>query len=134
MTSPATGCRSSPGLDVYIHQGWNSSYSHNGRSEYAYDFGLQLNTPVLAAASGIVSYVHGGETACGGASLRNHANYVTIDHPDGSSTQYGHLSTVEVEVGDIVEVGQEIATVREHRVHGLHAPSPLRSPGPGRPP
>jgi murein DD-endopeptidase MepM/ murein hydrolase activator NlpD len=98
-----------PGLDVYIHQGWNSVYSHNGRSEFAYDFGLHVGTPVLAAATGVVSYVHSGEKACGGATLRNHANYVTIDHPDGSSTQYGHLSTVEVEVGDVVQVGQRIA-------------------------
>ena len=97
------------GLEVPIEQGWNSAYSHNGRSEYAYDFGLQLNTPVLAAASGVVSYVHRGETACGGADLRDHANYVTIDHPDGSSTQYGHLGAVEVKVGDAVTVGQEIA-------------------------
>ena len=98
-----------PGLDVYIHQGWNSPYSHNGRAAYAYDFGLHLDTPVLAAASGIVSHVHGGETVCGGPELRLNANYVTIDHPDGSSTQYGHLGAVEVEVGDVVQVGQEIA-------------------------
>jgi murein DD-endopeptidase MepM/ murein hydrolase activator NlpD len=98
-----------PGLEVPIEQGWNSTYSHNGRSEYAYDFGLQLNTPVLAAASGVVRYVHCGETACGGADLRDHANYVTIDHPDGSATQYGHLGKVEVKVGDVVQVGQEIA-------------------------
>ena len=98
------------GLDVSIHQAWNSPYSHSGRSEYAYDFGLHLGTPVLAAASGVVSYIHSGETACGGADLRNNANYVTIDHPDGSSTQYGHLATVEVAVGDVVEVGQQIAT------------------------
>jgi hypothetical protein len=98
-----------PGLEVPIEQGWNSAYSHNGRSEYAYDFGLHLNTPVLAAASGVVSYVHSGETACGGAALLDHANYVTIDHPDGSSTQYGHLGAVEVRVGDVVQVGQEIA-------------------------
>ena len=98
-----------PGLEIPIEQAWNSAYSHNGRSAYAYDFGLQMNTPVLAAASGVVSYVHSGETACGGENLRNHANYVTIDHPDGSSTQYGHLGAVEVKVGDVVEVGQEIA-------------------------
>ncbi|HET7426603.1 MAG TPA: peptidoglycan DD-metalloendopeptidase family protein, partial [Gemmatimonadales bacterium] len=97
-----------PGLEIPIEQGWNSSYSHNGRSAYAYDFGLQLNTPVLAAASGVVSYVHSGETACGGADLRDHANYVTINHPDGSATQYGHLGAVEVKVGQVVQVGQEI--------------------------
>jgi murein DD-endopeptidase MepM/ murein hydrolase activator NlpD len=97
-----------PGLQVPIHQGWNSAYSHNGRSAYAYDFGLQLDTPVLAAASGVVSYVHTGETKCGGADLLKHANYVTIDHPDGSATQYGHLGAVEVKVGQVVEVGEEI--------------------------
>ncbi len=97
-----------PGLDVPIEQSWHSSYSHNGRAAYAYDFGLHVGTPVLAAASGVVSYTHSGETACGGASLRLNANYVTIDHPDGSATQYGHLSTVDVEVGQVVTVGQQI--------------------------
>jgi murein DD-endopeptidase MepM/ murein hydrolase activator NlpD len=97
-----------PGLEIPIEQGWNSAYSHNGRSAYAYDFGLQLNTPVLAAASGVVSYVHSGEAKCGGADLLKHANYVTIDHPDGSATQYGHLGEVEVKVGQSVQVGQEI--------------------------
>lgn len=97
-----------PGLIVPIEQGWNSRYSHNGRAAYAYDFGLHVGTPVLAAASGVVSYTHSGETACGGAELRLHANYITIDHSDGSATQYGHLSTVEVKVGDVVKVGQQI--------------------------
>jgi murein DD-endopeptidase MepM/ murein hydrolase activator NlpD len=97
-----------PGLEVPIEQGWHSHYSHNGRAEYAYDFGLFVGTPVLAAASGVVSYTHSGETACGGANLLLHANYVTIDHPDGSATQYGHLSAVDVKVGDVVTVGQQI--------------------------
>lgn len=98
------------GLDVRIEQGWNTGYSHFGRSSYAYDFGLHLGTPVLAAASGVVTYTHSGETRCGGAALRNSANLVTIDHPDGSATQYGHLGTVDVEVGDVVEAGQVIGT------------------------
>ena len=37
------------------------------------------------------------------------ANLVTIDHPDGSATQYGHLSTIDVKVGDVVAAGQVIA-------------------------
>ena len=97
------------GVDIYVHQGWNSIYSHSGRSGFAYDFGIDLGTPILAAASGVVSYVHSGETACGGRELKNSANVVTIDHRDGSSTQYGHLGAISVEVGDVVEVGQEIA-------------------------
>ena len=99
-----------PGLEVPIHQGWGSPFSHNGRAAYAYDFGLHEGTPILAAASGVVSFTHAGEGACGGADLRNNANYITIDHPDGSATQYGHLATVDVEVGDVVTVGEAIGT------------------------
>ena len=98
------------GLEVPIEQGWNTRYSHNGRSAYAYDFGLHLGTPVLAAASGVVAFTHTGETRCGGSELRNKANVVTINHPDGSATQYGHLSTVDVEVGDVVWAGRVIGT------------------------
>ncbi len=98
-----------PGLDVYIHQGWHGTYSHTKHAEYAYDFGLHLNTPVLAAASGVVSFLRSGNRACGGKKFKHKANFVTIDHPDGSSTHYGHLSTISVRVGDVVEVGQEIA-------------------------
>ncbi len=97
-----------PGLAVPIEQGWLTSFSHNGRAAYAYDFGLYEGTPVLAAASGVVTWVHAGETKCGGAELRPDANYVTIEHADGSATHYGHLGSVEVAVGDVVEVGQQI--------------------------
>ena len=97
-----------PGLEVEIVQAWHSTYSHNGRAEYAYDFGLFDGTAVLAAASGIVTFTHDGEIACGGPKLMDDVNYVTIDHPDGSSTFYAHLSNVEVKVGDVVVAGQEI--------------------------
>jgi hypothetical protein len=96
------------GIDVRIDQGWNTGFSHNGRAGFAYDFGMYEGTPVLAAASGVVTYVHAGETACGGPELRNYANYVTIDHADGSSTHYGHLLDVSVEVGKVVTAGEQI--------------------------
>lgn len=108
----ATGFRLpfKPGVEVRIEQGWNTWYSHNGRASYAYDFGLHEGEAILAAASGVVSYTHSGEVGCGGPALRNHANLIVIDHPDGSSTQYGHLATVGVEVGDVVSQGQVIGT------------------------
>jgi murein DD-endopeptidase MepM/ murein hydrolase activator NlpD len=96
------------GVEVTIAQGWNTTFSHNGKAAYAYDFGLEEGTPVLAAASGVVSTVHSGEFRCGGAALRNHANLITIDHPDGSATQYAHLSAIDVKVGDVVAQGQVI--------------------------
>jgi len=98
------------GLDVKIYQGWNTTFSHNGKAAYAYDFGLPMGTDVLAAAAGVVAYVHDGETACGGADLLKAANYITINHLDGSATQYGHLSTIKVKVGDVVAAGQVIGT------------------------
>ena len=106
----ATGFRLpfEPGFEVPIHQGWLSSYSHNGRAAFAYDFGLHEGTAVLAAAAGVVTYAHDGEVACGGADLLRLTNYVTIDHPDGSATHYGHLAAVEVEVGQVVGAGQQI--------------------------
>jgi len=91
-----------------IVQGWNARYSHNGRAAFAYDFKMPAGTPILAAAAGQVAFVHSGESACGGAGLRDYANYITIYHADGSATQYGHLATVNVAVGDVVAAGQLI--------------------------
>ena len=99
-----------PGRDVRVAQGWKDPYSHTGRAKYAYDLSLPMHTPVLAAASGVVSYVRDGQQGCGNTKkFRNRSEYVTIDHPDGSTTLYGHLSTILVKVGDMVEVGQVIA-------------------------
>lgn len=110
MPGDPTGFRLpfAPGMAIEIVQVWHSSYSHNGKAEYAYDFGLLDGTPVLAAASGVVSFAHDGEIACGGPKLLREVNYVTIDHPDGSATLYAHLSSVDVRAGDVVSAGQEI--------------------------
>jgi len=97
-----------PGIEVDITQGWNSTYSHTGLAAFAYDFSLAEGTPVTAAAAGVVSYVHGGETRCGGPALLNNANLVVIDHADGTATLYGHLSAVTVKVGDAVDAGERI--------------------------
>ena len=96
------------GATFEVVQGWNTNFSHNGRSAFAYDFKLPAGTPVLAAAAGTVAFVHTGERACGGASLRDYANYITIYHADGTATQYGHLARVDVAVGDVVDAGQQI--------------------------
>jgi murein DD-endopeptidase MepM/ murein hydrolase activator NlpD len=96
------------GQTYQILQGWNTRFSHNGRSAFAYDFGLPSGTPVLAAAAGTVAFVHTGEQACGGPSLLDYANYITIYHADGTATHYGHLATVDVKVGDVVAAGQQI--------------------------
>ncbi|TME12011.1 MAG: hypothetical protein E6I65_05035 [Chloroflexi bacterium] len=96
------------GVDVLVGQTWNTTFSHNGKAAYAYDLVVPLGTPVVAAADGVVSYVHEGEVGCGGPDMLMKANIVDIDHADGSATQYAHLSSVGVKVGDVVVAGQEI--------------------------
>jgi hypothetical protein len=97
-----------PGQEFRIEQGWNSTFSHNGKNAYAYDIGMALGTDVYAAAAGLVAFTHDGEVACGGRELLKKANYVTIYHSDGSASLYAHLSAVGVKVGDIVAAGQVI--------------------------
>jgi murein DD-endopeptidase MepM/ murein hydrolase activator NlpD len=98
------------GTSSTVEQGWNTTFSHNGKAAFAYDFAVPLGTPIVAAADGVVSYVHDGERGCGGVELFMKANLLVIDHADGSSTQYAHLSTVGVKKGDAVRAGQVIGT------------------------
>jgi murein DD-endopeptidase MepM/ murein hydrolase activator NlpD len=91
-----------------VTQGWNTSFSHNGLSAYAYDFALPEGTSVVAAAAGVVAFVEDGFHACGDASLLDAANSVTINHADGTATLYSHLSAVSVAVGDVVTSGEEL--------------------------
>lgn len=81
---------------------------------HAIDFGLPMDTPVLAARRGTVlmtkSDVRPGD-ACydgGGQECANAENYVLIRHDDGTDTLYLHFSRVWAHAGDVVKKGQEI--------------------------
>ena len=66
------------------------------------DLVADKGTPVLAAAPGTVR-----ETGFTPA----YGNYVTIDHEEGYSTLYAHLSEILTEAGAAVETGDRIGTV-----------------------
>lgn len=89
-------------------------YSHTGQSQYAYDWAVGLNTPVLAMRGGVVSHVRNDVkpgNPCysgGGSACISTVNYVTIKHPDGFSTVYVHLNDATVTVGQTVTQGQQI--------------------------
>jgi murein DD-endopeptidase MepM/ murein hydrolase activator NlpD len=40
-----------------------------------------------------------------------YGNMLEIDHGNGVTTRYGHLSKIEVQVGEVLKRGQEVATV-----------------------
>lgn len=66
------------------------------------DFAAPWGTPINASSGGIV--VHAGR-------LGAYGNMVEIDHGNGLSTRYAHVSKINVKVGDLVKQGQQIANV-----------------------
>jgi len=81
-------------------------------NQYAYDFGMQTGSAVVATASGVVVSVEEGVS--NDRPLKGSwsgGNFVTIQHSNGLYSGYAHLDQwgVLVEVGDIVSQGQLIA-------------------------
>lgn len=66
------------------------------------DIQADLGTPVVAGASGTISFV-GWQNGYG--------QLVVIDHGGGLSTRYGHLSHIDVNLGQTVARGQFIGKV-----------------------
>ncbi len=66
------------------------------------DIDAAYGTPVMVAASGIVTIA---------ARQRGYGNVIYVDHGAGLSTRYGHLSEIDVKVGEIVTRGQNIGLV-----------------------
>jgi len=66
------------------------------------DIAAPLNTPVLAAADGVVI------TAKNSGWNTGYANYVVIRHDNGTQTLYAHLNKATVSVGQTVSQGEQI--------------------------
>jgi murein DD-endopeptidase MepM/ murein hydrolase activator NlpD len=66
------------------------------------DFRAQTGDPVRATANGKV--INSGWSG-------GYGRMVEIDHGNGLSTRYGHLSQIDVKVGDVVKIGQVIGEV-----------------------
>ena len=91
-----------------------SSPAHTGKLRNAIDFIVAENTPVLAAANGIVTYVN-DDSSIGGANpiYWNFTNFIFIMHANEEYSRYDHLApqSSKVKVGQSVSEGQEIAKV-----------------------
>lgn len=74
-----------------------------GRPHYGIDLAAPIGTPVVAPASGIVSLAQTGMHYEGGL--------VFIDHGQGLTSMYLHLSEIAVVPGQRVEAGQRIGAV-----------------------
>ena len=94
-----------------VGQSHNGSFSHKGNWRYSIDFMMPKGTPIVAAREGIVarieqSYSEGGPSD----EFKNKANYVYIEHSDGTFGEYAHLKQngVLVQPGMRVQKGQVI--------------------------
>lgn len=83
-----------------------------GNDIWAYDFGLHAGDQIAAAHSGtVIRYVTGFGTGSCDPAFRNDANYIVLDHGDGYSSIYWHISYASAAVapGQTVAQGHPIA-------------------------
>ena len=110
-------------------EAWRCSQSFGGglthfgvNLHHAVDFDCDIGTPVVAAASGRVAFVHDGDT-CSGPHAAHvvHGNRVVLDHGSGLQTHYGHLrpGSVRVASGDEVVHGQVLAESGASGLEGM---------------
>ena len=107
---------------------YSSNYGYRvdpitGRSTFhtGVDLIAPPGTPVVAAAGGVVSTV---------AYVAEYGNIVDVDHDNGLTTRYAHLSKSVVRVGDVVMKGQKIALVgNTGRTTGPHLHFEVREKG-----
>lgn len=82
----------------------SSGFGHRpgGRHE-GIDILAPPGTPVLAAERGVVAYA--------GTGMRGYGNAVILDHGNGITTLYGHLSEIRVKSAGSVDGGAPVGTV-----------------------
>jgi len=107
---------------------YSSNYGYrldpiNGRNTFhtGVDLIAPPGTPVVAAAGGVVSTV---------SFVSEYGNMVEIDHDNGLTSRYAHLSKSLVKVGEVVMKGQNVALVgATGRVTGPHLHFEVREKG-----
>jgi murein DD-endopeptidase MepM/ murein hydrolase activator NlpD len=91
-----------------------SSPAHVGKLRNAIDFIVAENTPVFAAADGIVTLVK-DDSHIGGPGIEywHNSNFIVIQHPNGEYSRYDHLAhgSAVVRTGQYIKRGQVIARV-----------------------
>ncbi len=107
------------GASQYLTQDANDACcaDHVGANKYAFDFALPEGGAfdVIAPADGTLVHVKMSSTrGCGDVSCVNEANYVVLDHGDGTQTTMLHLAQGSLDpslrCGGFVRRGQRVAT------------------------
>ena len=91
-----------------------SSPVHMGKLRNAIDLIVDIDTPVLAAADGMVTFVKDISDIGGpNPAYWEYTNFIVIMHSNGEYSRYDHLSynSSTVKIGQHVIAGEEIAKV-----------------------
>lgn len=78
---------------------------YKGRGHRGVDFAAPIGTPIKAPLSGVVTGTGDTDLACPGAS---HGQWIVLNHGNGLSTLYAHLSLIKVSQGQSVTTGEII--------------------------
>ena len=93
------------GEEVRVTQGFHGFDTHHEDLAYAIDFACEEGTPITASRDGVVWSVRDDSTeSCPDPECVDDANYVILDHGDGTYSAYFHLQ----HKGAIVEPGQQV--------------------------
>jgi murein DD-endopeptidase MepM/ murein hydrolase activator NlpD len=102
IASDVDGRPSEPSVYGFVWPAWGDISSYFGPS---HPLGIDIdlykdpNAPIGAAKAGIVTFA-GGNACC------SYGLYVIVEHGDGTSTLYAHLSQIAVVQGQVVATGQ----------------------------
>lgn len=94
-----------------VSQGFNGSFSHSGPERFAIDWSMPEGTPVLAARGGkVVALKEDSQLGGPEKNYEGLANFVLIQHKDGTVGNYAHLQAygIKVKVGQNVAAGEPI--------------------------
>jgi murein DD-endopeptidase MepM/ murein hydrolase activator NlpD len=112
FAKPGSGVLQWPVDQPYITQYFgNTAFAtanaqvYGGKGHNAIDLRASPGTPIRAAKSGTIKGTGNTDLTCPGAS---YGKWIFIEHDNGLSTLYAHLSTISVAKGDPVATGQVI--------------------------
>lgn len=106
-----------PSTTMRLTQDCNDSCcaDHVGNDKYAYDWANGAGFGVVAARGGTITHLKINSTVgCASSSCSQDANYIVIDHGDGTQSTYFHLKgnslAAGITCGGAVTQGQALAT------------------------
>ncbi len=97
LASPMEFSRITSGFAMRLHPIFNQWRQHKG-----VDYGAPTGTPVRVVAQGTVSFA---------GRQNGYGNVIEVDHGNGKSTLYAHLSRIDVRKGQRVAQGDHIGAV-----------------------